>query len=414
MIDRARPVHAQALEGMALSMADGHQGLISEMLEDGKGVGQVESPVERVDRRRAGEPSERKGEMAHVAVDDIEVARALEHPGQFEDLEREVIPWLTVEPQGAGGGRHELRFGARVAAREEGDVVPPGHQLLGHIADDALRAPVERRGHPLVERRDLGDPEPPTHDAAAREESGPSSARVRITGVSIGQSSSASAGMLTRRASTGPLTSVKPSVTTRLPALPRATAGGLSWITRSTHHVSCSSAYLIAQRPMVSPVVRVAVVVMEARLVLAGDLGVQLVRRSFLDSLLGQVDHEGLLSRGDRAQPRRGEQHLAASQPAAGVHYHVADLEVGVAEQDVAHVADLAVGGEDGVVEHVLDASKHYLGLLSWALAARSSLPSASMRMRRSSACSSSVARMPSSMRRVVGSSSPTKRIISA
>src|SRR5262249_24428103 len=31
MIDRAHPVHAQPLEGMALSMADGHEGLIPEM-----------------------------------------------------------------------------------------------------------------------------------------------------------------------------------------------------------------------------------------------------------------------------------------------------------------------------------------------------------------------------------------------
>src|SRR5215471_17817049 len=98
MIDRARPVHAQPLEGMALSMADGHEGLISEMLEDRKGVGQVESPVECVYRRRAGEPSEGKGEMAHVAMDNVEVPRVLEHPGQFEDMEREVIPRLTVEP----------------------------------------------------------------------------------------------------------------------------------------------------------------------------------------------------------------------------------------------------------------------------------------------------------------------------
>src|SRR5215510_1535579 len=128
--------------------------------------------------------------------------------------------------------------------------MPPGYQFLGEIAHDTLRTPVERRRHLLVERRDLGDPEQAAHEAVEREESGASSARVRITGVSIGQSSSASAGMLTRRASTGPLTSVKPSVTTRLAALPRATAGGLSWITRSTHHVSCSSAYLIAQRPM--------------------------------------------------------------------------------------------------------------------------------------------------------------------
>src|SRR5262249_53230996 len=213
--------------------------------------GQIESPVERVDRRRAGgEPSEGKGEVAHVAVDDVEVARLLEHPGQFEEVEREVIPWLTVEPQGAGGGRHELRLGARGAAREQCDLVPPSHELFGEIADDALRAPVERRGHPLVERRHLGDPEPAAHDAAAREESGASSTRVRITGVSIGQSSNASARMPTRRATTGPLTSVKPSVTTRSPALPRATAGGRSWSTRSTQHFSCSSAYLIAQRPM--------------------------------------------------------------------------------------------------------------------------------------------------------------------
>src|SRR5262252_4340338 len=268
-----------------------------------------------------------------------------------------------LEPKGPGSRRHQLRLGAGIAAREKGDLMSPRHQLFGEIADDALRTSVERRRHALAERRHLGDPETAAHDAVESEDSGASSARVRITGVSIGQSSSASGGMLTRRASTGPVTSVKPSETTRSPTLLRATAGGFSCTTRSTHHFSCSSAYLIAQRPMRripgSPVVRVAVVIVEPRLVLPGYLAVGLVRRGFLDPLLREVDHERLLARGDAAQPCRGEEHFATRKPVPRLHHHVAGLEVRVAEQDVAHLADLAVGGEDGVVEHVLNAPQH-------------------------------------------------------
>src|SRR5262252_8088292 len=263
----------------------------------------------------------------------------------------------------------ELDRGRLAAAREKGDLMSPHHQLFGEIADDALRTSVERRRHALVEGRHLGYPETAAHDAVESEDSGASSARVRITGVSIGQSSSASGGMLTRRASTGPVTSAKPSVTTRSPALPRATAGGFSCITRSTHHFSCSSAYLIAQRPIRrfpgSPVVRVTVVIVESRLVLSGYLGVGLVRRGFLDPLLRQVDHERLLARSDRAQPCRGEEHFATGKPVAGLHHDVAGFEVRVAEQNIAHLADLAVGGEDGVVEHVLNAPQHHRTLFS-------------------------------------------------
>src|SRR6266511_5638054 len=85
------------------------------------------------------------------------------------------------------------------------------------------------------------------------EESGPISARVRMTGVSLGQSLRAAAGMLALRASTGPVTPSKPSVTSRPPTFSRHTAGGASWRTTSTHHLSLTSAYLMAQSPMASP-----------------------------------------------------------------------------------------------------------------------------------------------------------------
>src|SRR5262249_12384094 len=109
-----------------------------------------------------------------------------------------------------------------------------------------------------------------------------------------------------------------------------------------------------------SPVVRVAVVIVESRLVLPGYLAVWLVRRGFLDPLLGQVDHERLLARGDRAQPCRGEEHFATGKPLAPLPPHVAGLEVRVGGQGVAYLGDLAVGGEDCVVEHVFNAPQHY------------------------------------------------------
>src|SRR4029077_10702090 len=132
---------------------------------------------------------ERKREVADVAMDDVEVARMLEDAGQLQQMESQIVPGVAIEAQGAGRGGHELGLGPRVAAREERHVVPALDQLLREIADNPLRPSVESGRHPLVEGGDLRDAEAPAHDEVDSEESGPSSALVRMTGVSAGQSS---------------------------------------------------------------------------------------------------------------------------------------------------------------------------------------------------------------------------------
>src|SRR3990172_680089 len=85
------------------------------------------------------------------------------------------------------------------------------------------------------------------------DESGASSTRVRMTGVSLGQSFSASGGMLALWTRTGPMTQSKPSATTRPPTCSRRTSGGASCSTRSTHHLSSASEYFMPQRPIAAP-----------------------------------------------------------------------------------------------------------------------------------------------------------------
>src|SRR5712691_9593965 len=196
----------------------------------------------------------------------------------------------------------------------------------------------------------------PSHEEDV-EESGPSSARVRITAVSLGQSLSAVGGMLAFRARTGPVTPSNPSVTTCSPTFSRRMAGGASCSTTSTHHFSSMSAYLIPHSPMAHrprdshrsplPVVGPPVVVVQPRLVLARDIDIRIIGGRLLDPLLVDVDHDHFLLGGHRAEPGRGQQHLATRQPAARVDDEIAGLEVRVAQQNVDDVSDLAIGGQD-------------------------------------------------------------------
>src|SRR5439155_8810255 len=301
MVDGRRPGDAQPLQGQALGMADRYERLVAKVAEHRVDAGQIEAAMEGVQAGASREPSEGKSQVADMGVDDVKVPRALEDLGHFHDVRGELVVDGGIEAQGVRRGRHQRGPRARISAGKEGDLMSAPDELLGEIGDDALGASVERRGHTLVKRRDLRDAERANHeppsDACEQtlwrkssheedvEESGPSSARVRITAVSLGQSLSAVGGMLAFRARTGPVTPSNPSVTTCSPIFSRRMAGGSSCSTTSTHHFSSISEYLIPHSPMRHrpsagsrlPVVRPPVIVVQARLVFAGDRGIGII-----------------------------------------------------------------------------------------------------------------------------------------
>src|SRR6266542_2763650 len=116
--------------------------------------------------RGAGQPRKGKGQVPHVAVDHVELARMLEDPRQLEQMQGQIVLRPGIQSQRAWRRRNELGSGLRVAAREERDVMPSVDQLFGDVPDDPLRAPVESGRHTLVQGCDLSDAETRAHDLA--------------------------------------------------------------------------------------------------------------------------------------------------------------------------------------------------------------------------------------------------------
>src|SRR5712691_10699718 len=145
-------------------MADRHQRLAAKVAEHRVDAGQIEAAMEGVQARGPREPGQRKGQVADVGVDYVEVPRVLEDLGHLQDVKGQLVGGGGIEAQGARRGRHQLGPGPRIPAREEGDLMSSADELLGEIGDDALGASVERRGHALVQRRDLGDAQRSDHE----------------------------------------------------------------------------------------------------------------------------------------------------------------------------------------------------------------------------------------------------------
>src|SRR5581483_4591954 len=96
-------------------------------------------------------------EIVHVAMDEVELLGPFEYLRQLHHVKRERIGDAVVQPERARHRRHQRRRGARVAAREERDVVPAAHLFLDQVGDDALRTSVEGGRHALVEWSDVSD-----------------------------------------------------------------------------------------------------------------------------------------------------------------------------------------------------------------------------------------------------------------
>jgi hypothetical protein len=92
-----------------------------------------------------------------VEVDDVEAVRHLEHAVEHHRVPHQPLGTIRREPHAAAGDRHQAGLRARVAAREQGDVVAVLDQRLGQVRDDALGAAVAARRHALEQRRHLRD-----------------------------------------------------------------------------------------------------------------------------------------------------------------------------------------------------------------------------------------------------------------
>ena len=120
---------------------------------------QVEAAVHRMDHGRADKPGERIREIVDVAVDHIELGRAIEHLRQLEQMRRQRSHRPRIEAQRALTGLTRSPRAFRVAAGEQRDLMTPPHKLVGQPRHDPLGAAVQQRRHSLVEWRHLRNPE---------------------------------------------------------------------------------------------------------------------------------------------------------------------------------------------------------------------------------------------------------------
>ena len=144
----------------------------------------AELDVVGVDDGGRDEARERQREVVAMAVHHIEVARLLEGPRGAQHLRHPPVPELFVVAIAVRIGRAQLGRGHRVAGREQGDVVPAPHQLLGEQRDELL----DRVALPRPDRhrngRELGDPQPVVHRLLSRRR-GPSGRGSALTSCAL-------------------------------------------------------------------------------------------------------------------------------------------------------------------------------------------------------------------------------------
>jgi hypothetical protein len=118
---------------------------------------QVKPAVQRRHRRGAGAGEQREHPVIEVAVQDVEPAGFAAHALHLRHVRGDGVAQGAVEPQRRGPHAFQVGGGLRIAAGEQGDVVPHVHQGLGQVGDDPLGAAIEARGHGLGQWGDLGD-----------------------------------------------------------------------------------------------------------------------------------------------------------------------------------------------------------------------------------------------------------------
>ena len=117
----------------------------------------VEAPVQREDGRDERRAGVGQAEVVGMAMDDVEVLRALVDAEEHGEVERNGIAIGVAQAKAPLTAGDEVRRGDRVPAREERNAVTATDELLGQIRDDALRAAVVVRRHTFEEWSDLSN-----------------------------------------------------------------------------------------------------------------------------------------------------------------------------------------------------------------------------------------------------------------
>ena len=108
-----------------------------------------------------------------------EITRCLDDVIQQNNMVRQRIAAVRIEPQAAFRDRLQVRTGVRVAGGEQHDVVSLANQFVRQIRDYAFRSAVQARWHALEERRDDGNTQDDLHTADPNDSAlPPQSARV--------------------------------------------------------------------------------------------------------------------------------------------------------------------------------------------------------------------------------------------
>ena len=120
VIDRRDPVEERNRQ--ALRVADRHEMLRTERVVDREELGQIQPPVQRRHHRWVGRPTERQRHEVEVRVHDVEVREAVAQEGELAEVRRDA---LLGPARAERHRRHRYQLGlrARVAAREERDLV---------------------------------------------------------------------------------------------------------------------------------------------------------------------------------------------------------------------------------------------------------------------------------------------------
>jgi len=92
-----------------------------------------------------------------VEVDDVESVRHSQHLLDHDEVRRELIDAVGIEPQGLRNDRHELGSRAGISACEERDLVSLMNEFFGQVGHDPLGAAIVFRWNGLIEGRDLCD-----------------------------------------------------------------------------------------------------------------------------------------------------------------------------------------------------------------------------------------------------------------
>ena len=114
--------------------------------------------MQRVDERGRRETAEQERRIVDVTVHDVEVVEPIRDGAELCDVGGKRIGGaVIVEAKTARVRGDEPRARARIARREERDVVAAAHELFREPGDDALGPSIQPRRDALEQRGNLSD-----------------------------------------------------------------------------------------------------------------------------------------------------------------------------------------------------------------------------------------------------------------